>query len=56
MIARSTPARYPVMREVSPLYRPKSSTTAIRSCEPVEVRRLWMNCTPRVTAVEKPMQ
>jgi hypothetical protein len=30
--------------------------TAMRSCEPVLVRRLWMNSTPRVTAVENPMQ
>ena len=31
-------------------------STAIRSCEPALVRRLWMNWTPRVIAVEKPMQ
>ena len=35
---------------------PDSSTTAIRSWEPAECAALWMNCTPRVIAVEKPMQ
>ncbi len=36
--ARSTPDRYADTSEVSPLYRPNTSTTARRSCEPALVR------------------
>jgi hypothetical protein len=56
MTARSTPERYAETNEVSPLYRPKTSTTARRSCDPALVRSWWMKLTVRVTAVEKPMQ
>ena len=54
--ARSTPARYEASSEVSPELRPNSSTMAMRSWDPAEVRSWWMNSTLRVTAVEKPMQ
>ena len=54
--ARSTPDRYAETSEVSPLYRPNTSTTARRSCEPALVRSWWMKITVRVIAVEKPMQ
>ncbi len=56
MIARSTAARWAVISDVSPELRPKSSMTEIRSWEPALVRMLVMRSTPRVTAVEKPMQ
>jgi hypothetical protein len=56
MRARSASAKYAETNTVSPELRPKSSTTAIRSCEPAGVRSEWMSSTLRVTAVEKPMQ
>ena len=54
--ARSTSDRYADTRAVSPLLRPNSSTTAIRSWLPAGVRSEWMHSTLRVTAVENPMQ
>ncbi len=56
MIARSIADRYADTSDVSPLYRPNTSTTASRSCEPALVRSWWMKITVRVTAVENPMQ
>ncbi len=56
MIARSTPDRYAETSDVSPLYRPNTSTMASRSCDPALVRSWWMKMTVRVMAVEKPMQ
>jgi hypothetical protein len=56
MMVRSTPDRYAEIRDVSPLYRPKTSTTVSRSCEPALVRSWWTKFTVRVTAVENPMQ
>ncbi len=44
------------MSAVSPLFRPKSSTIAMRSLLPDGVRSEWMKSTLRVTAVLKPMQ
>ena len=41
---------------VKPAYRPKTSKTRKRSCEPAEVRRLFDIWIVRVMQVLKPMQ
>jgi len=56
MMQRSAPLRYELISEVSPLFRPNSSMTAMRSWLPVLVRSWWMNSTVRVMAVLKPRQ
>ena len=47
MIARSTPAKYEASSDVSPQLRPNSSITAMRSCEPAELRNGLMMATLR---------
>ena len=41
---------------VKPAYRPNTSITRKRSCEPADVRRRCVSSMVRVTQVLKPMQ